>query len=96
MSDTIGVKADHVRAAKAAGVTGKHDCHWPGCDKLVPPAMWGCTRHWYLLPVALRNKVWATYRRGQEVTKTPSREYVAVAREVRDWIIENHPPSTTS
>lgn len=37
----------------------------------------------------LRNKVWATYRSGQEITKTPSAAYVAVAQEVQRWCIEH-------
>lgn len=69
-----------------------HTCHWPGCKKPVPPKMWGCRAHWYALPAALRRKVWAAYVPGQEITKTPSREYIAVAREVREWIINNTQP----
>lgn len=83
---TIGQKVDYV---KSAPPTAGHTCHWPGCDKAVPPAMWGCKAHWYRLPIALRNKVWATFRPGQEVSKRPSAEYVAVAREVQDWIKRN-------
>lgn len=83
---SIGNKAEHVRAALRSGQTGRHHCHWPGCDKAVPPAAWGCKKHWYMLPLALRNKVWAAYRPTQEDTKTPSRRYVEVAREVQEWI----------
>lgn len=63
-----------------------HECHWPGCGKPVPPAMWGCKEHWFKLPLRLRNRVWATYKLGQEITKTPSPAYVKVALEVRAWI----------
>lgn len=65
---------------------GKHTCHWPGCNKPVPPAMWGCTGHWFALPKRLRDKIWAAYRRGQEITKSPSPEYMAAALEVQEWI----------
>ena len=65
-----------------------HTCHWPGCQKEVPPAMWGCSPHWFSLPVRLRNKVWAAYRPGQEITKTPSAAYIEVAKEVQAWIQE--------
>jgi hypothetical protein len=51
--------------------------------------MWGCKAHWFKLPQALRNRVWATYRPGQEITKTPSEAYLKVAREVQDWIRDN-------
>jgi hypothetical protein len=48
--------------------------------------MWGCKAHWFKLPAQLRNRIWATYVPGQEITKTPSAEYLTVAREVQDWI----------
>lgn len=65
---------------------GKHTCHWPGCGKEVPPAMWGCKGHWFTLPKRLRDRIWATYRRGQEITKSPSPEYIEAALEVQKWI----------
>jgi hypothetical protein len=76
-------KADYVRRQSQ---TREHHCHWPGCDKQVPPAMWGCKCHWFKLPVALRNKVWASYVPGQEVLGTPSARYLEVADQVQKWI----------
>lgn len=76
-------KADYVRRAPNPG---GHTCHWPGCAKSVPPAMWGCAAHWYALPHNLRMKIWRAYRPGQEIDKKPSKEYLAVAREIQDWI----------
>jgi len=78
-----------VRYVKSQGQTRSHHCHWPGCDKQVPPAMWGCTNHWYSLPEHLRKKIWQAYRPGQERTMTPSREYLDVADEVQEWIKAN-------
>lgn len=83
---TINEKAAHVRAARQSRL---HGCHWPGCEKQVPPAMWGCRAHWFRLPIALRNRIWSTYRIGQEESQSPSREYLMVARAVRDWIEQN-------
>ncbi len=72
-----------------------HTCHWPGCGKAVPPSMWGCKAHWFTLPARLRALIWRHYRPGQEVDKRPSAEYIAVAKEVRDWIAQrNTPPQT--
>ncbi len=65
-----------------------HHCHWPGCRKEVPPKLWGCKRHWFMLPLYLRNKIWAAYRPGQEITKDPSPEYLAAAGEVRQWCLD--------
>lgn len=77
---------DKVAYVKRQGQTRDHHCHWPGCDKQVPPAMWGCKAHWFKLPAGLRAKVWATYRPGQEVNGTPSAAYLKVADEVQQWI----------
>lgn len=76
-------KADYVRSQPQSR---PHHCHWPGCAAQVPPAMWGCRKHWFMLPSNLRSAIWKHYRPGQEVTMTPSREYLAVARQVQDWI----------
>jgi hypothetical protein len=80
---SVAEKAAYVRSQ---GQTRDHHCHWPGCDENVPPAVWGCKRHWYKLPLGLRNKIWHAFRAGQEVNGSPSRRYVEVAREVQAWI----------
>ena len=82
-AQSISEKVSHVKRAKQSR---DHTCHWPGCGKQVPPAMWGCKQHWFKLPKYLRDRVWATYRAGQEETSTPSKAYTHVAREVQDWI----------
>lgn len=79
-------KANYVRTQRQ---TRKHTCHWPECDQQVPPAMWGCRPHWFQLPKRLRDRIWATYEIGQETTMTPSRDYLAAAREVEAWIKEH-------
>lgn len=68
-----------------------HHCHWPGCDREVPPKMWGCLPHWRKLPKRLRDKIWRNYRPGQEIDKQPSTAYIEAAGEVRAWILENYP-----
>lgn len=82
-------RAAKVRYVQSQGQTRAHHCHWPGCDKQVPPAMWGCRAHWFALPKALRDRIWAAYRPGQEATMTPSAEYLQVADDVQRWIREN-------
>ena len=82
----LSEKVAHVKAAKQ---TRGHTCHWPGCQKQVPPAMWGCTAHWYRLPKPLRDAIWATYRPGQEKSLDPSAEYMKAARAVQDWITQS-------
>lgn len=67
----------------------KHTCHWPTCEKEVPPKMWGCKSHWFTLPQRLRSSIWATYVPGQEITKTPSEAYLQVASVVQLWAF-NH------
>lgn len=82
-------KVEYVRDKLRTDRQRGHKCHWTGCNRDVPPAVWGCRDHWYRLPLELRRKIWATFRPGQEETKTPSRAYVEVAREVQDWIARN-------
>lgn len=84
MTDT-----DKVAYVKSQRQSRNHTCHWPGCERQVPPAMWGCKPHWFRLPAWLRQKVWAAYVPGQERRMDPSREYLDVAHEVQDWIKEN-------
>lgn len=85
---SIGEKADYVRSQRQ---TRNHSCHWTGCTKQVPPAMWGCKTHWYALPKQIRDRIWRTYRPGQEITATPSRDYVEAAREAQEWIAAQQP-----
>lgn len=66
--------------------TRAHVCHWPGCTRQVPPAMWGCKEHWFKLPKTLRDAIWKEYRPGQEVNGTPSTRYIATALLVQEWI----------
>jgi hypothetical protein len=63
-----------------------HLCHARGCKTPVPPKMFMCKRHWFMLPKRTRDAVWATYRPGQEVTKDPSPEYMDVTAEAIAWL----------
>lgn len=82
-------KADYVRSQ---GQTRSHHCHWPGCERQVPPAMWGCKSHWSKLPGSLRARIWATYEPGQEVTMTPTQRYIDTALAVQKWIASQEQP----
>lgn len=82
----MNAKADYVRSQ---GQTRKHHCHWPGCEKQVPPAMWGCSRHWFKLPRELQLRIWSSYRPGQEIDGKPSANYIADAKAVQAWIAQH-------
>lgn len=58
-----------------------HHCHARGCPVEVPPRLLMCKRHWRLVPKALKDQVWATYRPGQEVDKQPSKSYLEAAKQ---------------
>jgi hypothetical protein len=60
-----------------------HECHAIGCHVRVPPRMFMCRMHWYMLPAEHRARIWAAYVPGQEVRKDPSEEYLAVAEEAK-------------
>lgn len=53
------------------------------CQATVPSRLLMCRRHWALVPVLIRNRVWAHYRNGQEEAGTarPSPEYFAAVRD---------------
>lgn len=70
----------------------KHKCHWPGCDKEVPPAMWGCSYHWFKIPIKARRAIWKNYRPRQEIDLKPSKEYLDVTIKVERWIVKNYKP----
>jgi hypothetical protein len=83
------VNTDKVAYVTSQSQSRNHTCHWPGCTKQVPPAMWGCSPHWFKLPKHLRARIWLAYEPGQEVNLSPSEDYLKVAREVQEWIAEH-------
>lgn len=62
-----------------------HRCHKRTCDRFVPASMLACKPHWYELPQELRTEIWRTYRKGQEVDKRPSAEYLEAARRCQEF-----------
>ena len=58
-----------------------HTCHATGCKKTVSPTMWGCLRHWRMVPREIQNRIWQNYRHGQCDDKRPSKEYLLAARD---------------
>lgn len=85
--------ADKVDYVLSQPQTRRHHCHWPGCDKQVPPAMWGCKNHWFKLPKHLRDEIWRTFKPGQEAEMNPSARYVMAANAVQHWIKHFHHPA---
>lgn len=63
-----------------------HMCHAKGCKKPIPPKLLFCLRHWRMVPADLQKAVWATYRKGQEIDKKPSQEYLEIARAAIDAV----------
>ena len=79
-------KADYVKSAKQLR---HHTCHWPRCDKQVPPALWGCYPHWRRLPLVIRIAIWNSYKLGQEIKLNPSKAYIEAAKRAQKWILEH-------
>lgn len=50
--------------------------------------MFMCYRHWSLIPKAKQRELWQVYREGQEVSKSPTREYMDVARALRVFVAD--------
>lgn len=74
-----------------------HRCHATGCTVVVPPTMWGCKRHWFMVPREIRNRIWKTYRVGQCDDFNPSRDYLLAAKAAVIAVAEkeNIKPDTT-
>lgn len=53
----------------------RHRCHARGCTVKTKPEMLMCRRHWFMVPPAIRRRVWATYRAGQCDDKRPSESW---------------------
>ena len=86
------METEKVKYVKSQKQTRNHICHWPNCEKQVPPAMWGCREHWFKLPLGARREIWKNYIIGQEKTLTPSKEYLVSATKVENWIKKNYNP----
>lgn len=57
-----------------------HTCHAIACEIPVKQEMFMCRRHWFMVPLKLRNRVWATYHDGQCDTLDPSSAYCQAAK----------------
>ncbi len=65
-----------------------HTCHATGCSKHVPPEMFACRRHWFMLPKKLRDRIWRTYRTGQCDDWEITHEYAEAARAAVVYLAE--------
>lgn len=74
-------KVSHVLDEARLGNPTGHSCHAKGCHTSVPPAMFMCRRHWFMVPPALRSRIWQMYEPGQEQSKDASDDYLRVASE---------------
>lgn len=54
----------------------KHTCHALRCNVSVPPKMFMCRDHWYMVPKADRDTLWDLYVPGQEIRKDPTEAYI--------------------
>ncbi len=58
----------------------EHFCHALECEVSIDPRLLMCYGHWGLVPKSLKQQVYRTYRKGQEIDKGPSPEYIRAAR----------------
>ena len=66
----------------------RHLCHARQCQEPVPPSKLMCRKHWFMVPAAIRSRVWALYRPGQEIRKDPTPEYLEAANEAVEAVAE--------
>lgn len=65
-----------------------HKCHIPVCEVPVPPEYLMCAKHWYMVPKAIRDEVWRTYRPGQCDDKQPSKVWFQAATTAIDFVMK--------
>lgn len=53
-----------------------HRCHATGCNVQISPFLLMCLKHWNMVPQVMKKRVWLYYRKGQEIDKQPSPEYM--------------------
>lgn len=64
-----------------AATTMAHTCQAKRCPVEVPPSMFMCQPHWFMVSPALREAIKGSYRPGRETD-----EYLAVARAAIDQV----------
>jgi hypothetical protein len=64
----------------------EHLCHAEACTMPIPPLMFMCRTHWYMVPIDIRGRIWAHYVPGQEERKDPTDAYLDVAMEAIDIV----------
>jgi hypothetical protein len=61
-----------------------HHCHAIGCKTEVPRKMFMCGKHWKLVPMPIKQRIYVHYRPGQESgLARPTEAYLAAAKEAR-------------
>jgi hypothetical protein len=84
-----GARSNHPPGAVGSR---RNDQHRPQGRSAGPTGDVGLQKHWFALPHKLRARIWRTYRPGQENDRDVSRDYLAAAREVQEWIRANYAP----
>lgn len=57
-------------------MTLAHICHAIGCTSKIDPSLLMCRKHWQKVPLYLKLEVKRNYKKGQEVSKTPTPQYL--------------------
>lgn len=65
---------------------GEHRCHAEACTTPVPPKMFMCRKHWYMVSPDDRRLLWHLYMPGQEIHKDPTQAYLEHAQACIDVV----------
>lgn len=65
-----------------------HQCPAPGCTRRVPFHQAFCKAHWFCIPIAMRNRIHASWRKCGE---TLSEEHVKLLREAAAMLAPRRP-----
>ena len=76
-------------------MTEPHLCHAEGCKVRVPRRMFMCRKHWFMVPLTMRDQLMLAYTPGQERldgTAWPSDEYLTIAFQCVDTVAAKERP----
>jgi hypothetical protein len=56
----------------------------PGCPAVVPSTMFGCKRHWFMVPEPIRQEVWRTWQ--ARLRGDPAEPHLAAKKKAQEAV----------
>ena len=56
-------------------------CRAPGCARVLQPHLFMCGKHWRMVPVGIKRRIWRNYSVSKAKSKNPPAEWEALIEE---------------